>query len=804
MLREGPELAVPPSQETGEVRNRRDISSRRTTFRAPAREGAEDKMKPSFLRLAVLLVFVLAFKSLSIGQTNSNSSDASLSGTLMDATGGAIAGVIVTLASDDQAGVPVRSATSKTDGSYSLSIPAGRYRVRFVRAPFVPLEYIVDLRPEESRTINSQLILERLSSKVIVTAQAEPLQLQQTSASVSIITRDEIEMRQAVFLPEILLYTPGIAIGRTGPEGGATSVFLNGGNSSFTKVLVDGTTVNEPGNAVDFSNFALDNIDKIEVVRGAESAWYGTDAVDGVIQVFTHRGTTRIPSFSVFGEGGNFSTGRSGGDFSGALGGFDYSAAAAYFSADGQGPNDRFLNRTLSGNFGYSFSNTNQLRLSLRNNTSDAGNPGQTLLIPVDTDQHSALHFFSANARWNLSTGTRWAHEISIAESYNREFIDNPGQEFFLPGSLFCPQLSPAAVPAIACDFPFSATNQYNRTSLNAQTSYLLPKFGVTAGYQYEIENPSLSALGGNHVRRNNQGGFLDVRYLPHPRVALNLGARLEANQNFGTRVVPRAGASIALRLHNGFWGDTRYRIFYGQGIKESRLDQAFGTDICNPGNPSLKPEQSKTWSTGIEQKFANDRVKISGDYYSNRFYDIISFAFCFPGSPCPVRPPPGCPQGFGTFFNTDLARARGTNIVIETRLLHWLMITGNYSYDDSLVIVSPNAFDPSQLPGNRLIRRPPHSGSLTAYANFSRFNVTLGGYFTSRRTDSDFLGLGLTSNPGSARFDLSASYRMGRGLSVYGRASNLFNKRYQDALGFPALGRDIRAGMNYRFSGRN
>ena len=757
-------------------------------------------MRP-FLRLAVLLLFVLAFTSSSMGQ--SNSLDASLSGILVDTTSGAIGGVVVTVTADGQIGAPVVSATSKMDGSYSLAMSAGRYRVRFVRSPFVPLEYVVDLRPGESRTLNSRLTLERLSSKVIVTAQAEPSQLQQTSASVSVITRDEIEMRQAVFLPEILLYTPGIAIGRTGPEGGATSIFLNGGNSSFTKVLVDGTTVNEPGNAVDFSNFTLDNIDKIEVVRGAESALYGTDAVAGVIQVFTHRGETRVPSLSAFGEGGSFSTGRGGGVLSGLLGAFDYSAAVAYFDTDGQGPNDRFLNRTLSGNFGYNLSNTNQLRLSLRNNTSDAGNPGQTLFTPADTDEHSALHFFSANARWNFSTGTRWAHQLSVAESYNHEFIDNPGQEYFVPDSDFCPQLSPAAVPAIACDFPFSATNQYNRTSLNAQTSYLLPKFGVTAGYQYEVENASLSALGGDHVRRNNQGGFLDVRYLPHPRVSLDLGARAEANQNFGTRVVPRVGASVALRLHNGFWGDTRYRVFYGQGIKEPRLDQSFGTDICNPGNPSLKPEQSKTWSTGIEQKLANDRVKISGDYYSNRFYDIISFAFCFSGSPCPVTPPPGCPQGFGTFFNTDLARARGTNIAVETRLLRWLMITGNYSYDDSLVIASPNAFDPSQLPGNRLIRRPPNSGSLTAFANFYGFNVTLAGYFTGRRTDSDFLGLGLTSNPGYARFDLATSYRIGRGLSVYGRASNLFDKRYQDALGYPALGRDVRVGMNYRFRGR-
>jgi len=98
---------------------------------------------------------------------------------------------------------------------------------------------------------------------------------------------------------------------------------------------VDGTPVNEPGNAVDFSNFTLDNIDKVEVVRGAESAIYGTDAVAGVVQVFTHRGTTRTPEVSVFGEGGTFGTGRGGAQVSGLLGNFDYSAGGSYFGTDG-------------------------------------------------------------------------------------------------------------------------------------------------------------------------------------------------------------------------------------------------------------------------------------------------------------------------------------------------------------------------------------------------------------------------------------------------------------------------------------
>ncbi len=663
-------------------------------------------MKTTLLRtlFSALLVFVFSCSS----RAQSNSPDARLSGSVLDASGAGIAGVQITAHLDDTRNPQKLTATSAADGAYALTLPPGRYHVRFVRPSFVPRDFALDFAAGQSRKLDLRLDLEPLSSSVVVTAQAEPALAQETSASVTVITREEIDQRRVMSLPDLLLYSPGIAIGRTGAEGGQTSNFLAGGNSSYTKVLVDGTPVNEPGNAVDFSNFSLDNIDKVEIVRGAESALYGTDAVSGVIQLFTHRGTTRTPAVSVYGEGGSFSTGRGGAQISGLRGAFDYSAAASYFQTDGQGPNDHFLNRVLSGNIGWSFSDSNQLRLSLRNTNSDAGIPGQTLLLPPNLDEHNALHFFNASARWNFTTGTRWHHEISG-----------------------------------------------------------VPKLGVTAGYQYEVENAFLSFLALGHVRRNNQGGFLDFRWLPLPRVVLNFGARAEANDNFGTRVVPRLGASLAVRYGQGLWGDTRVRAFYGQGIKEPRFDQTFGTDPCDPGNPSLRPERSRTWNAGVDQKLASDHVKISGEYFQNRFYDIVSFGIVL------------------------RAITRSTTPGFK----------------------SPHATDPALIAGNRLIRRPPHSGSLILNASIRRVNVNLAGYFSGARTDSDFLsfviagrcfGPCLRRNSGYARFDLASSYDLGRGVSIYTRVANLFDKQYQDAIGYPALGRDVRVGMNYRFSGKN
>jgi vitamin B12 transporter len=765
------------------------------------------KTHPASAFLLSFLFFVFASTTL----PQSSTVDAHLTGVLTDPSGAAIDSVRVTAKLESGFKSQVWTAMSNSEGQYSLSVPAGRYRISFSRNPFATHELTFTFSPGESREVNARMELAPLSSNVIVTAQAEPTREQQTAAPTDVITLQEITDRQAITLPDVLMYSTGIAIGRTGANGGTASLFLNGGNSNFTKVLVDGTPINPPGGAVDFSILTLDNIDKVEVVRGAESAIYGTDAVSGVIQVFSHRGTTRVPAISVFSEGGSFANVRTGSQISGLVGAFDYSGSVSYLHTDGQGPNNDFLNRTLSGNFGYAFSDTNQLRLSVRNYDSGAGIPGQTLFEPPSLYQRINQHLFSANARWDYATGTNWHYQVMGTESFNRQHSFNPQQSFYATDpNVFCPQASPIAVAtAEFCDFVYDSHYTYNRAGFTAQTTYVARQFSLTGGYQYEVENAFIYSLAQGHVRRNNQGGFLDLRYSPVSRVSLDAGVRAEDNANFGTRVVPRAGATAALRYGSGFWGDTRARAFYGQGIKEPRFDQLYSDQFGDIGNPSLKPEASKTWSAGIDQKLANDRIKLTAEYFSSRFYDIISFGFCSAlpppetGNSCGLNIP-SAPASFGYYFNSDLARARGTNIAVEARPTKWLFARGNYTYDDSLVIKSPNSFDPAEIAGNRLLRRPLNSGSITLTGTFHRFGATLAGYFSGQRTDSDFLGLGYTRNPGYARFDASTSYQFPRGFTLYARATNIFDKQYQDALGYPALGRDARVGVRYQFSGRN
>ena len=318
-----------------------------------------------------------------------------------------------------------------------------------------------------------------------------------------------------------------------------------------------------------------------------------------------------------------------------------------------------------------SFTDTARISLALRDNVSDAGTPGQTLLEPPNLTDSTALHNFNASLRADFATGAHWRHQLIGTESYNREFNADP----FFPKLL---SIQP-------------------RAGFTEQSTYSIKGFAITAGYEYEVENAFISFVG-LHARRNNQAGFVELRWQPVARLTLSAGTRAEDNADFGTRVVPRAAAAYALRIAQGAFGDTRLHASYGQGIFEPRFDQSYGSDPCFPGNPTLSPEQSRTIHTGFEQKLASDRVRITVDYFYNHFHDLISFGPL-------AAPPPGCPLsefnsvGAGTYFNTDLARARGGNFSTEARLTHWLSASGYYTYDPTRVLAAPNAFDPSEIP---------------------------------------------------------------------------------------------------------
>jgi outer membrane cobalamin receptor len=711
----------------------------------------------------------LAFSLVTLLQVSvvlSAQQSANVNGIIVDPRGGAIRGARISAVA---AGTQIHAeAVSGGDGRFRLTLPPGHYAISVTSSSFARAEREVDLAAGATQELRIQMQLAPLAATVQVTAQTTPAEVVSSPAPVDVLTREEIDHRAATSLPDLLATQPGFSLAQTGAEGGLTTLFLDGGDSNHARVLLDGAPANDSGGEMDFSNMTLDNIAKVEIVHGAESALYGSDALDGVVQLFTRRGSTRQPELDLTAEGGSFSTGRGEADLSGLIGKFDYSASFGYFSTQGQGPNDFFLNRTYSGNFGYAFNDANALRLVLRANTSDAGLPGPTLFIPANLTQFYARRDFLASLTWNGQSGPHWLWRVAATEATPR-WVDNNAPTFV-------------------------STSQFNRAGGNAQGTYQSAKVTATAGYAYEVENGFPSGTPGEHARLNNQAGYMEARWTPAPRVNLEAGVRAEDNSSFGTRVVPRVGASYLARKGNSSWGDTRLRAFYGQGIVEPRLDQSFGNDPCFPGNPNLKPERSRTANAGVEQLLDSNHLRISADYFYTDLYDVISFAF--------LPPTMACTFGTGTFFNTDRAIARGTHAVAEYKINRHLLLSGNYTYDNSRVLQAPNAFDPSQQPGNHLFHRPVNSGNIAMNLAVGRFNGNLAGYFTGIRTDSDFMGLGLTHAPGYAWFNLACSYQMVSRASLFIRVNNLFDKQYQTVLGYPALGREVLGGLRLRLGG--
>ena len=687
---------------------------------------------------------------------------ATVNGTLTDPSGAAVMGAQINALSLDSSRKTTHTQ-SGTDGKFTLALSLGSYRLSVKHPSFTLVEQEFALAAGETRTWDVRLVLEPLSSKVVVSATAEPALVEMLPVPVDVIIKRDFDNREEVWLASVLATAQGVSLGRTGAYGGAASIFVDGGNSNFTKVLVDGTPVNVPGGGIDFSNFTLENVEKIEIVHGASSALYGSDAMTGVVQVFTHRGTTRTPQLTLEGDGGTFETGHGGAQLSGVAGAFDYSAAASYFATNGQGANDAFRDTTLSANFGWRFSNTNALRATVRSDASIAELPGQPTLGAPTPGARNDINDVSANVRWDYAAGEHWQNHLVGYESRNQDV-------------------------SISTFGTFPA--KFNRAGLDEQVAYRIRNGSVTTGYMFEEET-------GPAPTRHNQAGYVEARYQFGKRLTAIAGGRAEANGAFGTRVVPRLGMAYALRSGQDFWGATRLRASYGLGIKEPEMLPAG----CGP---DLKPERSNTFNAGVDQYFAADRVHVSVTYFHNDFRDIVSFAL--------VSVDPNCSAFGGSFFNTDKAWAHGGSVSFEAKATRWLRIAGNYTYDDTRVVrAGPMETDPAMIVGSRLFRRPLHSANLMANAHFRRTNWNLAGNYVGRRADSDFLstfvngvcqpGPGspcITSNPSYVRWDLANSIDLGDGFSTLARVENLFNNHYQDAVGFPALRLNWRLGMRY------
>ena len=278
-------------------------------------------------------------------------------------------------------------------------------------------------------------------------------------------------------------------------------------------------------------------------------------------------------------------------------------------------------------------------------------------------------------------------------------------------------------------------------------------------------------------------GAYAQDRLVVGGRLFLTVGGRIEHNASFGTewcRGWPSPGRSAAA-------GATTLKASAGKGIKEPTFFESYGVSFFAKGNPDLRPERSVTFDAGLEQRLFANRVRLEATFYHHDYRDQINYQVVDPAT------------FQGTFVNLGETRAQGLELAAEAAPLSSLRLFAQYTLLDGEVQVSGDAFNPVYSAGRSLLRRPRHQGSLSA--RFGGERASAGGtlVLVGRRADSDFLNLGLEENEGHARLDVRARVRIVDRLEGLIVAENVLDRRYQEVLGYPSLGRSVRAGLRFR-----
>jgi vitamin B12 transporter len=681
---------------------------------------------------------------------------------------------------------------------------------------------------QEARTA-IKLGVAAINDALIVSATRTETNLSSAPASAFVVSVNDLARTQRVNVFDALRSSPGVMVVQSGRRGGVTSLFVRGGESDYTKVLIDGVPANDAGGAFDLSDVTTDSAERVELVRGPQSALYGSDAMSGVLQFVTRRGASRTPELELIGEGGSFAFNRQLARLAGAGGAFDYAASFSHLRTDGRDRNDDYQSRTAAASVGYRFREQTQLRVTLRNENSGAGVAGATARYFPDPDERIRRRRLATSARLDDQTTRRWHQSLAFVFSENnQESFDPAAQDLTRPAT-------PPDTFFAFNDFSSYFKNHQRRRGLRYQSDVVLPRGNLlTAGVDYEHERAVFDSgfAGRNRVApdRTNTGVFLQNQFAYADRLVLNAGLRVEDNRadvpaslanilkslgsaavggevGFGTVVVPKVALAVTARRGAEGFGATRFRASYGEGIKAPTLVEAFSPSQFFLGNPTLRPERARSFDLGVEQLFWRDRVRVEATYFENRYRDQIAFV----GDPATFGGPVKTPAGVLTHFvNNDRARARGLELAAAVRPVRRLGVSGHYTLVASEQTAAADVIDfatlrlvPSKEVGLPLVRRPKHAGALNVAWTSDRFDVNLDGFFVGRRRDVDPVTFSrLVYNGGYAKVDLAGGYRVTPRVTAFARIENLLNQNYQEALGYPAYRLNFSAGMRFRLGG--
>ena len=726
----------------------------------------------------------------------------------------------------NQSGAIIRVTFTNERGKFALpNLPSGEHSIT------AEVEGMTMLGGTQKLGSNVQIKMQiaALQDSILVSATRTENSLAETPASAFVISASELARSQRISVLDALRAAPGVTVMQTARRGGVTSLFVRGGESDYTKVFVDGIPLNDAGGAFDLSDVTTDNAERIELVRGASSALYGSDAMSGVLQFITRRGSSGTPELELTAEGGSFAFNRQAAKLAGANGGFDYALSFTHLRTNGRDRNDDYQNRSGSASLGYRFNDRTNVRLMARSENSGLGVPGATARFFPDPDERARRRRIATGIRLEDQTTQRWRQSVSFAYAENNQLgLDPNAQDLTKPNT-------PPDTTFAFNDFASFFNNHQKRRGIRYQSDVSLPRNNLlSAGIEFEQERAVFDSgfAGRNRVTpdRRNIGAFVQNQFFIASRFALTAGLRIENNRadlpanfanvlrslgsapftgtiGFGTQVAPKIAAMFVARQGDETIGATKLRTSFGVGIKAPTLVEAFSPNSFFLGNPGLRPERARSFDAGIEQLFWRDRVRVEATYFENRFRDQIAYV----GDPASFGGPIKTSQGVLTsFVNNDRTRARGVELSFAAQPSRQWRFSGNYTLTDSKLIAAADIIDfvTLRLVANRevglsLLRRPKHSGALQVAWIGERFDAQLNGFFLGQRRDVDPVTFSrFADNDGYAHLGFAGGYRVTPRVTAFARIENLLNQTYQEVLGYPSYRLNFSAGLRVRMGG--
>lgn len=578
-----------------------------------------------------------------------------------------------------------------------------------------------------------------VSDSVVVTATLTPEDERELGAATTVITREWIERTGARNVAEVLRQVPGLDVARQGSDGSLVSAFLRGANSPHVLVLMDGARLNSPYfSGYDFSVLTTENVERIEIVRGPFSALYGSDAIGGVIHIFTRPAGSALSGRATL-EGGDAGHRRGSAFATAGTAAFGVSASYSRDETDGDRRNSDW--RQDAGSARVEWRSGDRLRLALEGSlvNADVGTPG-----PVGRESPRARQE-SREERLQLPVFFRAisGHESSFLfarVSSERTFSD--------PDAGFESRSNPETLQTRLSDtfragrHEVTAFGSWERWNVDDRSN-----FGVT------LDDDSSTIWG---------AGVQDSVSLGRGAV-LTAGLRYDRHSDFGRAWSPRG--TLAWLDPSGGW---KLRVSAGSAFRAPSVGELF---YPFGGNPDLEPERVTSWEAGAERYFAGGRLDVS--LFWNELRNLIVFDFVSSSNE-----------------NVGRARTRGVEVAWRQRISARVEVDAGYTWLDAKDRVS----------GEDLIRRPRHRAFAAVVVRpTERLTLSPRAVFVGRRPDRDALTFGATELPSYVRLDVFARYDLGQ-VAPFARLENATDRRYDEADGYPAPRRRWGAGMEVRF----